>query len=288
MKQKTIYPILVLYIFFVVNAFAQIAQTEDDVKKLMFTSNLEKIAEAQGSKGQDLGVKAIENILIHHEYDLLGDISEISKFATLQELCSKIGALPERQQLGEKLFELFKKLSVLEGEPENWNEVLVKGEGGALGLITRSLIESADADLKSKVVDYLVEVDQPSKTKVFLEKAKFLGQQKELTELLAEKMEKVKSDEIKKLFKNFVEETSSEQKYSSDSEISIIQPSEESLPFLEETQAQTSKPSEREAKPLPAILSSEFKKTSSFPWWLLGFVVLVVVMGFILLKGKSK
>ena len=204
MKQKTIYSILVLYMLCVANASAQIAQTEYDVKKLMFTSNLEKIAEAQGSKGQSLGVKAIEDILIQHEHDLLGDISEISKFATLQELCSKIGALPERQQLGGRLFELFKKLSVLEGDPKNWNEVLVKGEGGALGLITKSLIESADADLKSKVLDYLVEIDQPSKTKVFLEKAKFLGKQKELAELLAQKMEKVKSDETKKLFNNYI------------------------------------------------------------------------------------
>jgi len=201
---------LILYMFFVTNVSAQVAQTEDEVKKLMFTSNLEKIAEIQGNKGQDLGVKAIKNILTQHEDALVGDISELSKFATLQELCSKIRALPERQQLGGALFELFKKLSVLEGEPKNWNEVLVKGEGGALGLITRCLMESAEADLKSKVVDYLIEVDQPSKTKVVLEKAKLLGQQRELTELLERKMEEVKSDEIKKLFHNFVEEASSE------------------------------------------------------------------------------
>jgi len=147
---------LILYMFFVTNVSAQIAQTEDEVKKLMFTSNLEKIVEIQGNKGQDLGVNAIRKILTQHEDALVGDISELSKFATLQELCSKIEVLPERQQLGGELFELFKKLSVLEGEPKNWNEVLVKGEGGALGLITRCLMESAGADLKSKVVDYLM------------------------------------------------------------------------------------------------------------------------------------
>lgn len=201
---------LILYMFFVTNVSAQIAQTEDEVKKLMFTSNLEKIVEIQGNKGQDLGVNAIRKILTQHEDALVGDISELSKFATLQELCSKIEVLPERQQLGGELFELFKKLSVLEGEPKNWNEVLVKGEGGALGLITRCLMESAGADLKSKVVDYLIEVDQPSKTKVVLEKVKLLGQQRELTELLGRKMEEVKSDEIKNLFHNFVEEASSE------------------------------------------------------------------------------
>lgn len=34
--------------------------------------------------------------------------------------------------------------------------------------------------------------------------------------------------------------------------------------------------------------SSKTEKTTSFPWWLLGIVGLVVVLGFMLLKGKSK
>ena len=61
---------------------------------------------------------------------------------------------------------------------------------------------------------------------------------------------------------------------------------EKPLPDSEENQ--TPKSLDRESKPLPEKASSKPDKPKPFPWWLLGVVGLIVVLGFMLLKGKSK
>ena len=45
---------------------------------------------------------------------------------------------------------------------------------------------------------------------------------------------------------------------------------------------------EREPKPLPETSSIEADKPDSFQWWVVGILGVVVVLGFMLLKGKSK
>src|SRR5690606_8317287 len=149
-------------------------------------------------------------ILTHHENALVGDIGELSKFATLKDLCSSIEALPEREQLEGELFDLFKKLDVAEGEPKNWNEVLVKGEGGSLGLVTKCLLVISGKNMQSKVLDYLLEEDQLAKAKIVLEKAKIAGKGEEFTNLLAQKIEAATSEEMKALLLDFFEKKPSE------------------------------------------------------------------------------
>lgn len=140
MKSKIIYQIVVIHMFLVAHVSAQLPQTVDEVKDLLFTSNLAQIAESEGVKEKSLDIEVIKKMLTHHEDALVGDIGEFSKFATLRDLCSRIEALPERDQLEGQLFDLFKKLDVVEGEPKNWNEVLVIGLGGSLGLVTKCLL----------------------------------------------------------------------------------------------------------------------------------------------------
>lgn len=209
MKSRIFHPVVVFHIFFVANVFAQIPRTVDEAKKMSLTSNLAQIAEIQGVTEKDLGVDAIRKILTQHEGSLIGDISDVSKFATLKDLCSKIEALPDRDKLGKELFKLFKKLNVVEGEPKNWNEVLVKGEGGSLGLITKCLLASSGKNIQSKVLDYLLEEDQLAKAKLFLEKARFEGDKEEFKILLGQKIEAAKSDEMKGLLLLFTEKTPS-------------------------------------------------------------------------------
>jgi len=52
--------------------------------------------------------------------------------------------------------------------------------------------------------------------------------------------------------------------------------------------ASESLPEERPEKTLPKTPSSEDAKPGSFSWWLLGIVGLSILLGFILLKGRSK
>lgn len=147
---------------------------------------LVQISASQGVEKDALGVEAIKKILIQQEGALIGDISEVSKFATLKEL------------------------DIVKGESKNWNEVLVKVEGGALGLISKCLIEIAGEDSRSKMVDDLIEEDQSGKAKIVLEEAKIAGKKEEFTNLLEPKIEVVKSEEMKNLVNLFVAETPSE------------------------------------------------------------------------------
>jgi hypothetical protein len=194
---------------FVAHIVAQVAQTEEEVKKLLFTSNLPQIAESEGIKEKSLSIELIKKILTHHEDALIGDISELSKFATLKDLCAKIEALPDREQLQDELFKLFKKLNVVEGEPKNWNEVLVKGEGGSLGLITKCLLASSDENMQSKMLDYLLETDQLDKAKLVLEKARIEGKKEEFKNLLEQKIKVTKSDKMRDILLHFTEDPTS-------------------------------------------------------------------------------
>ena len=209
MKSKILYHIVILHMLFVAHIVAQVAQTEEEVKKLLFTSNLPQIAESEGIKEKSLSIELIKKILTHHEDALIGDISELSKFATLKDLCAKIEALPDREQLQDELFKLFKKLNVVEGEPKNWNEVLVKGEGGSLGLITKCLLVSSGKNMQSKMLDYLLEADQLAKAKLVLEKARIEGKKEEFKNLLDQKIKAAKSDEMRDILLHFPEEPTS-------------------------------------------------------------------------------
>jgi hypothetical protein len=209
MKSKILYHIVIIHMLFVAHIVAQVAQTEEEVKKLLFTSNLPQIAESEGIKEKSLSIELIKKILTHHEDALIGDISELSKFATLKDLCAKIEALPDREQLQDELFKLFKKLNVVEGEPKNWNEVLVKGEGGSLGLITKCLLASSDENMQSKMLDYLLETDQLDKAKLVLEKARIEGKKEEFKNLLEQKIKVTKSDKMRDILLHFTEDPTS-------------------------------------------------------------------------------
>ena len=58
-------------------------------------------------------------------------------------------------------------------------------------------------------MDHLIEENQPDKAKLVLEKAKITGKKAELANLLRQKVEAAKSEEIKNLFSSFIEERSS-------------------------------------------------------------------------------
>lgn len=210
MKSKILYHAIVFHVFFVADVSAQLPQSVDETKKIAFISNLDQIAETEGAKEKTLEVDVIKKILTRHEDSLVGDISEISKFATLQDLCSRIESITERNQLESELFDLFKKLDVVEGEPKNWNEVLVKSEGGSLGLVTKCLLAISGKNMQSKVLDYLLEEDQLAKAELVLEKAKIAGKGEEFANLLAQKIEAATSEKMKTLLLDFFEKKPSE------------------------------------------------------------------------------
>ncbi len=205
MKLKMFYQIVIFQLYFLVNVSAQLPRTVEEIKKMTFNSNLTQIAESEGAKENNLEVQVIKKILTNHENALVGDITEVSKFATLQDLCLRIEALKEREQLENELFSLFKKLNVVEGEPKNWNEHLVKSEGGSLGLVSKCLLASLGKDMQLKVLDYLIEEDQFAKAEVFFKKADIAGKREELVNLLAHKIDAAKSEKMKTLFRDFVE-----------------------------------------------------------------------------------
>ncbi|RYZ91288.1 MAG: hypothetical protein EOP06_07035 [Proteobacteria bacterium] len=211
MKSKIICSIAITHILLMASIFAQLPLTVDEVKKILPISNLEKIAESEGIKGRPLDVEAIRRILTRHENALVvGDMSDASKFATIRDLCSRIEALPDRAQLGEDLFKLFKKLDVMEGEPKDWNEILIKGEEGSLGPITKCLLASSGEEMRSKILDYLLAEDQLEKAKLFLKKATFAGEGEEMKKLVGAKMKAAKSDEMKEILLHFTEQNPDE------------------------------------------------------------------------------
>ena len=205
MKSKKYYRIVILQMLIMANVMAQIPKSVDEAKKIIPISNLAQIAKAEGAQENELTIAVIIKILTNHEKSLVGDISDFSKFITLQDLCSKIEALPDRDQLEEELYMLFKKLNVVEGEPKNWNEVLVKGEGGSLGLITKCLLAISGKNMQSKMLDYLLEADQLAKAKLVLEKARIEGKNEEFKNLLDQKIKAAKSDEMRDILLHFPE-----------------------------------------------------------------------------------
>jgi|GEM_PF-6166990 DNA-binding Xre family transcriptional regulator len=206
---KKLFQIMCLLLAGGLPSSAQVPQTAEEVKAMMFISKLGEIATLKGEKVDSLSLKSIKSILENNKNDLYGGMGEFSKFATLQDLCKRLEKHPERKELQETLFELFKTLPLMQGKPKNWNEILVQGEGGSLGLITKCLLVSAGEDFQLKIVDHLIEENQPDKAKLVLEKAKITGKKAELANLLRQKVEAAKSEEIKNLFSSFIEERSS-------------------------------------------------------------------------------
>lgn len=203
MKSYVLYQLIVLPLVFAMPSFAQVAKTADEVKQLMFTSHFGKIVQSEGGKKDALEVDVIKKILANHGNSLFGGMSDFSKFATLKELCSETEKHPKRSQLNEDLFKAFQQLSILEGEPKNWNEVAVKSEGGALGLVTKSLVAISDEKTKASILDYLIQEDDTAKANLVLEKSQMINKKEGLLQLVAERTGRAKSEKKKNLLLNF-------------------------------------------------------------------------------------
>ena len=222
---KTGCPIVLWLVLFSGSVVAQVAQTVDEVEALLFTSNLEQIARSEGAKGKVLELEVIQKILAKHEDALVGGISDFSKFATLKELCSNIEVHSERKHLEGELFRLFKKVGVIQGKPKNWNEELVKSEGGPLGLVTKCLLVSSGKEMRSKVLDYVIEADQFAKTKLLLEKVEIAGERKEFAGLVVQKAKAARSKKMEALLHDFSNKASSKNRPSSSQGASGSRPS---------------------------------------------------------------
>lgn len=208
MKSEILYFLVALNFFPATSVVAQIAQTADEVNELLFVSNLKQIVASEGEKYDALGVESIRKILINHEMSLFGGIGDFSRFATLKDLCSKIEDHPDRKLLNDELFALFKKLPVLEGEPKNWNEVAVKSEGGALGLIAKCLLASSEEEMHLKVINYLVKSDEIPKTELLMEKARIIGKGEYFARSFSDNLNEAKSEKMEALIRGFAEKVS--------------------------------------------------------------------------------
>lgn len=191
-----------------VNILAQNEEGKED-KKLVVGSQLNRILDSRGLELENLKISDIREILKGEKENLIGGTSDLAKFYTLSSLSTIIKKHPNREDLQSDLFSLFRSLKVSKDKPKNWGEYLVDGAGGSLGLITECLLASSGKEMQSKIVDYLLEEDQPDKAKLVLEKAKITGKKAELANLLRQNIEVAKSEEMKNLFRNFIEETPS-------------------------------------------------------------------------------
>lgn len=195
MKLKII--LQLLYLFCLLPTSAQQPKTADEVKAIMFVSRLDEIIEKKGEKINSLSIDTIKSIFENNKSHLYGGLSDISKFATLRDLCERAMTNPNKADLQGTLFKLFKNLPLIEGEPSNWNENLIKSEGGALGLITKCLIDVSDLKLQSEVLDYLIRENDILKMKLFINKIMITKKIDGFDKLLEKKTKGSRSKEMK-------------------------------------------------------------------------------------------
>ncbi len=181
-------------------------RTAEEFAKMQFKSNLEQIAESEGAQDGVLQAGVIRRILTHHKDKLLGGIDDGPKFATLRKLCQKIAELPEREEVREELFSLFKEAKPLLEEPKNWNEILIKGDGGALGLVSQCLIGSYGEEMHARMLDQLIETDDVVRARVVLERARFVGKEKEIARLVTGRIDSIKSASMRELYREYAAE----------------------------------------------------------------------------------
>ena len=205
MKTKTLLQIVGFLVFSVSTVTAKIPRTKEEVENASLKSKLKEMVESEGGKLDAPGVPVLRKILTDQQDMLLCGIEDGSKYATLRDLCKKIAVLPERAQLGDALFAFFEKTKPIIEKPDDWNEVLIKGDGGSVGLVADCFLAGYGEEMWVRMLDGLIEEGDVEKARVVLDRARTSGKQAEMSRLIAGKVDAAKSEEMKALFRAFPE-----------------------------------------------------------------------------------
>jgi len=171
------------------------------LENLNANTKLGKLISGRGENAAALTVESIEEILNENSEDLFGGMNEPDKFFALKELSEVIKDHPQKKELGATLFELFKQLPVIEGEPKNWNEILIANEGGSVGLITDCLVVIPGNDFRLEIFDYLIRADDTKKMNILLERIGTNGKRADFRGLIENKEKEANSIGMKELLR---------------------------------------------------------------------------------------
>lgn len=173
------------------------------IQDLLPTSRLDDILKAKKMERAKLDSKEISRIISENKSELYGKMNEVSKFLTLSDLCEIIRNLPEKNDLPATLLREYETVTPLQGEPENWNEVIVKSGDGALGLIVGCLLEISGNEAFDKMVEIAQEKDDLSRMKVIFNRIRNSDDRKEYLKKIQARIDNSKSEEMNKLLREY-------------------------------------------------------------------------------------
>jgi hypothetical protein len=166
--------------------------TEDVIKVASYhTSNLSAICKKENLDFRKLSIKEIKFLLTKRKESFFGDITEGSKFSTLEMLCDMIKLRPDQKELRETLYTLFMSLPTDIGEPTSWAHGSITGRDGYIGLLNECLVDIGDDAYLIKLIDELVEKKDFHRFDIFTREIIGAKDRTKVVEYLVEKSKKL-------------------------------------------------------------------------------------------------
>lgn len=175
----------------------------DEIKILSAKSKLQDILVVRNIDRKSINIEDIHKIIVEEKDNLHGKIKDVSNFFTLIDLCEVIKNHPNKKDLSPLLLKEYETAEVLQGEPENWNEILVKSRDGFLGVYIDCYLDISGHEAFRKMFDSAYNKNDTSKMKVILNRIRISDDLENYLKIIEAAIEGAKSDEMKKLLKEF-------------------------------------------------------------------------------------
>ena len=129
---------------------------------------LQLLIDKDASREADLKLGDIENLLRNHRRELFSDDLDMKKFSLLRKLCEDLKKIPEAKELQPLLLKVISDQKAIDRPPVGWNEILVAGFGGGIGLLMDCVIGISGAAGFNQIFDSVVNAQDPVKMKILL------------------------------------------------------------------------------------------------------------------------
>ena len=163
-------------------------------------SPLQLLGDKTATHAEDLKLADLENILRIHKTEIFSADLDKKKFSLLMELCQKVKEIPEGKELQPLLLEEISKQKAIEQRPPvGWDEILVSGYGGSVGLLMECVIAISGEAGFNQIFDAVVEAKDPVKLKILLLQISIRRERAKYDPILAVKLKTLESPQLKEV-----------------------------------------------------------------------------------------
>ena len=162
-------------------------------------SPLQLLGDKTASRKADLKLADLENILRNHKAEIFSADLDRKKFSLLLELCQKLKEIPEGKELQPLLLKEISAQKVIERPPVGWDEILVSGHGGSVGLLMECVIAISGEMGFNQIFHSVVEAKNPVKLKILLLQIAIRRERANYDPILVAKLESLELPQLKEV-----------------------------------------------------------------------------------------